>query len=158
MTANATKALQAALHFVSHLEEVASDDSGMLIGGEIMTAAELRQQILRGLESLRQGPAMLDAIEIHRRLLGASRKAGSDAALARAMGITRQSLADVLSGRREPGPTILTFLRLQKVAAGRTLYTPLEDGEVKPKAPRSERRQAAWDGPSGGVTDSGMTL
>lgn len=83
----------------------------------------------------------------------ASAKAGSDAALARQIGITRQSLADVMSGRREPGPAVLSYLRLRKVAAGRTLYTPVDD-EVKPKAPRSERRQRAWDGPSGAQTDS----
>lgn len=133
MTATATTALQAALHFVSYLEELDPNDSGMLIGGDVMAAADLRQQILRGLESLRQGPAMLDAMEIHRRLMAASAKAGSDAALASQIGITRQSLADVMSGRREPGPAVLSYLRPRKVATGRTLYTPV-DGEVTPKA------------------------
>ncbi|QYO78404.1 helix-turn-helix domain-containing protein [Devosia salina] len=153
MTATATIALQAALHFVSHFEEVDPDDAGMLIGGEIMTAAELRQQILRGLESLRQGPAMLDTLGVDTRLRAASRKAGSDAALARQIGITRQSLADVMSGRREPGPAVLSYLRLRKVSPGRTLCTPLDD-EVRSKAPRSERRQRAWDGLSVTQTDS----
>ncbi|OAM75466.1 hypothetical protein A3840_14695 [Devosia elaeis] len=93
-------------------------------------------------------------MEVHIRLRKAAAKAGSEAALARQIGITRQSLADVINSRREPGPTILTFLRLQKVAVGRTLYTPLDDSEVGPKAARSERRQRAWDGPSVAQTDS----
>lgn len=71
------------------------------------------------------------------------------------MGITRQSLADVLSGRREPGPAALTFLKLRKVATGRTLYTPIDDGEIEVKVARSERRQRAWDGASGAQTHEG---
>lgn len=158
MTATATRALQLAQHLIDALAASEIDGQGIEIDGQIHTADEIRSVLRRGLESLRQGPLQMDAIEVHRRLMAASRKAGSDAALARAMGITRQSLADVLSGRREPGPAVLTFLRLRKVAAGRTLFTPMDDGEVKPKAARSERRQRAWDGPSGGATDSAPAL
>lgn len=98
---------------------------------------------------------MLDAIQVDIRLRKASKKAGGDAALAKAMGITRQSLADVLSGKRQPGPAVLSYLKLRKVAVGRTLYTPMEEHEIKPKPPRSERRQRAWDGPAGSATDEG---
>lgn len=152
MTATATKALRLAQHLIEFVAEADIDGQGFDIDGEHYSAADLRHHMFRGLESLRQSPLQIDAIEVHRRLMAASRKAGSDAALAREIGITRQALADVLSGRREPGPTILTFLRLRKVAAGRTLYTAMDD-ELKPKAVRSERRQRAWDGVSVGVTD-----
>lgn len=154
MTATATKALELAAQVIDALTASDIGGPGMKIEGKIYTAAEIRNVLRRGLESLRQGPAMLDAMEIHRRLSQASRKAGSDAALARQIGITRQSLADVLSGRREPGPAVLSYLHLRKVAAGRTLYTPFEPDEVRSKAPRSERRQRAWDGPSVIQTDS----
>ena len=154
MTATATRALQLAQRMLDTLAASDIDNQGIEIDGEIHTAAEIRSVIRRGLESLRQGPLMIDAIGVDTRLRQASRKAGSDAALARQIGITRQSLADVMSGRREPGPAVLAFLSLRKVAAGRTLYTPVDDEELKPKAARSERRQRAWDGPSVAVTDS----
>lgn len=154
MTATATTALVLAQRMLDSLAASDIDNQGIEIDGQIHTADEIRSVLRRGLESLRQGPLQIDAIEIHRRLLAASRKAGSDAALARAIGITRQSLADVLSGRREPGPAVLTYLGLRRVSNGRTLYTPVEPDEVKPKAPRSERRQRAWDGPSVSQTDS----
>lgn len=154
MTTTATKALELAQRMLDSLAASDIDEQGIEIDGEIYAADEVQGILRRGLESLKQGPLMLDSLEIHRRLLVASRKAGSDAALARAMGITRQSLADVMSGRREPGPAVLTYLRLQKVATGRTHYTPVENDDLRPKAARSERRQRAWDGPSGAQTDS----
>ena len=154
MTATATKALELAQQVIDALTASDIGGPGMQIEGKIYTAAEIRNVLRRGLESLRQGPLQIDAMEVHRRLLAASAKAGSDAALAKAIGIKRQSLADVMSGKRQPGPAVLTYLRLRKVAAGRTLYTPMEEDEVKAKAPRSERRQRAWDGPSVGVTVS----
>mgnify|MGYP001242953940 CR=1 FL=1 len=153
MTATATQALQLAQRMLDTLAASDIDNEGIEIDGEIHTADEIRGILRRGLESLRQGPLQIDAMELHCRLCSASRKAGSDAALARQIGITRQALADVMSGRREPGPAVLTYLRLRKVATGRTLYTPVDD-EVRPNAPRSERRQAAWDGPSVAQTDS----
>ena len=154
MTTTAAKALELALHVVDMLEASDLDLENIYIGDQHYPPSEMRAAIRRGLESLRQGPLMLDAIEIDKRLRAASVKAGSDAALASKIGITRQSLADVLSGKRQPGPAVLSYLKLRKVATGRTLYTPVEDGEIKPKAPRSERRQRAWDGPAGAVTDS----
>ncbi|MBE7732143.1 hypothetical protein [Devosia faecipullorum] len=154
MTATATHALRLAQHLIEFVAEADIDSQGFDLDGEHYSAADLRHHMFRALESLRQGPLQLDAIEVHRRLLAASAKAGSDAALARQIGITRQALADVMSGRREPGPAVLGYLGLRKVAVGRTLYTPLDDDQVKPKAPRSERRQRAWDGPSGVQTDS----
>lgn len=163
MTDTAANALKTALQVLDLLvlsDTVDDPDVGynlqlLLPNAEsTISAADLRSEILRGLESLRQGPAMLDVLAVDKRLRAASVKAGSDAALAAAMGITRQSLADVMSGKRQPGPAVLGYLKLRKIAVGRTLYTPVEDHEVKPKAPRSERRQRAWDGPAGAVTDS----
>lgn len=151
-TATATKALRLAQHLVEFVAEADIDNEGFDIDGEHYSAADLRHHMFRALESLRQGPLQVDAMEVHRRLLAASAKAGSDAALARQIGISRQALADMMSGKRQPGPAVLTFLKLRKVSAGRTLYSPVDD-EVKAKAPRSERRQRAWDGPSGAVPD-----
>ncbi|GAB5430165.1 MAG: hypothetical protein Devi2KO_36240 [Devosia indica] len=152
MTATATTALVLAQRMLDSLAASDIDNQGIEIDGEIHTADEIRSAIRRGLESLRQGPLMIDGMEVHIRLRNAVAKAGSEAALARQIGITRQSLADVMNSRREPGPAVLTFLRLRKVATGRTLYTPVDDGKVEVKA-RSERRQRAWDGPSVRVTD-----
>ncbi|MBJ3784502.1 helix-turn-helix domain-containing protein [Devosia sediminis] len=153
MTATATRALQLAQRMLDTIAASDIDNQGIEIDGKIHTADEIRSVLRRGLESLRQGPLMLDALGVDTRLRQASRKAGSDAALARAIGISRQALADVMSGKRQPGPAVLGYLRLRKVATGRTLYTPMDD-EVRPKAPRSERRQRAWDGPSVAVPDS----
>ncbi|ODT74483.1 MAG: hypothetical protein ABS76_36845 [Pelagibacterium sp. SCN 64-44] len=154
MTATATAALVLAQRMLDALAASDIDQQGIEIDGQIHTADEIRSVLRRGLESLRQGPLMLDALGVDARLRQASRKAGSDAALARQIGITRQALADVMSGRREPGPSILGYLKLRRVPAGRTLYTPLDGDEVKAKAVRSERRQRAWDGPSVTQTDS----
>jgi hypothetical protein len=40
------------------------------------------------------------------------------------MGITRQALAEVTSGRRPPGPAVLIYLKPRQVAKGIRLYTP----------------------------------
>lgn len=156
MTATATRALRLAQQVIDAIAASDIDNQGIEIDGEIHSADEIRSVLRRGLESLRQGPLMIDGMEVHIRLRKAVAKAGSEAALARQMGITRQSLA-VMNSRREPGPAILTYLKLRRVSVGRTLYTPMDD-EVKPKAPRSERRQRAWDGPSVNAADSSMAL
>lgn len=124
------------------------DNQGFEVNGQIYTADEIRSVLRRGLESLRQGPLMLHALDVDRKLREASKKAGSDAALASAMGVTRQYLHDVMSGRKPPGPLVLAHLKLRVVSNGRTLYTPVEPDEIKPKALRSERQQRAWDGPA----------
>lgn len=154
MTTTAATALLLAQQMLDALAASDIDSQGIEINGQIHSADEIRSVLRRGLESLRQGPLMLDAIAVDVRLRKASKAAGGDAALAKKMGITRQSLADVLTGKRSPGPAVLGYLKLRKVAVGRTLYTPLEDHEIKPKAPRSERRQRAWDGPAASVPES----
>ncbi len=43
-----------------------------------------------------------------------AKRAGSQQALAEALGVTPAYLSDVLGGRREPGPKILEVLRLRR--------------------------------------------
>lgn len=126
MTATATKALKLASHIVDWFEEADLAAAGFYFGEEHYTANELRLEITAALNSLRQGPQQIHALQLHARLTAAVDAAGSEAALARRMGVTRQYLHAVRAGHKPAGPAILQHLGLKQVPAGRTLYTPLE--------------------------------
>lgn len=126
MTATATKALRLAARLVEFVAEADIDGHGFDLGNEHFTASDLRDEIRRGLDSLRQGPQQIHALQLHARLTAAVDAAGSEAALARSMGVTRQYLHAVRSGHKPPGPAVLAHLGLRQVPAGRTLYTPTD--------------------------------
>lgn len=125
MTATATKALKLAGLLVDFLEEADLDHAGFYLGDEHYSANDLRLELIAGLNSLRQGPQQIHALELHARLTRAVDAAGSEAALARSMGVTRQYLHAVRSGHKPAGPAVLRHLGLRQVPAGRTLYTPI---------------------------------
>lgn len=128
MTATATKALRLSLKLIDFLEEADIDALGFYLGvdgDEHYTANEIRLELIAGLNSLRQGLDMIHALELHARLTRAVDAAGSEAALARSMGVTRQYLHAVRAGHKPAGPVILRHLGLREVPAGRTLYTPV---------------------------------
>ncbi len=129
MTATASKGLKLALQLIDWLEEADIDAAGFHLGedgDEHYTADELRLELIAGLNSLRQGPSMIHALELHAKLTRAVDAAGSEAALAKVMGVTRQYLNAVRSGHKPAGPAVLRHLGLRQVPSGRTLYMPLE--------------------------------
>ena len=58
-------------------------------------------------------PQMTSA-QIRKRLRALAAARGSQRALAATMSVTPSYLSDVLAGRREPGPAILTYLGLER--------------------------------------------
>ena len=62
MTTTATIALRLAQQVIDALAASDIDQQGIEIDGQIHTADEIRSVLRRGLESLRQGPLMLDAL------------------------------------------------------------------------------------------------
>jgi hypothetical protein len=126
MTATATKALRLAAQLVEFVAEADIDGKGFDLCDEHYNASDLRDEIRRGLDSLRQGPSQIHALQLHAKLTAAVDAAGSEAALARQLGVTRQYIHAVMSGRKPAGPMVLRHLGLRQVPAGRTLYTPRE--------------------------------
>jgi transcriptional regulator with XRE-family HTH domain len=130
MSATATKALKLSMKLLDFLEEADIDSLGFDLpegdGYRTYTTNELRSEIEAGLISLRQGPRQLHALELHALLTDAVDAAGSEAALARQLGVTRQYVHAVRSGHRPPGPAILRHLGMRQVPTGRTLYTPTD--------------------------------
>lgn len=130
MTATATKALRLAIKLLDFLEEADIDAVGFDLpegdGYRTYTSNEIRLELIAGLNSLRQGPSMIHALQLHAKLTEAVDAAGSEAALARSMGVTRQYLHAVRSGHKPPGPAVLRHLGMRQLPPGRTLYTPLE--------------------------------
>jgi len=129
MTATATKALRLAMKLLDVLEEADIDALGFdLDEGDALrnySTNDLRLEFTAALNSLRQGPQQIHALELHRKLTEAVDAAGSEAALARSMGVTRQYLHAVRSGHKPAGPAVLAHLGLRQVPSGRTLYTPV---------------------------------
>lgn len=85
----------------------------------------VREEIERALTSLRQGPRVLDDLDVQSLIRKEIAKVGSEAELARRMGITRQSLHAVYRADRAPGPSVLGYFRLRKMG-GRTRYEMLD--------------------------------
>ena len=56
----------------------------------------------------------LSKADLVKMLLQRAKRAGSQQALAEALGVTPAYLSDVLGGRREPGPKILAALGLRR--------------------------------------------
>lgn len=56
----------------------------------------------------------MTADQIRDRLRRAVKAEGSQRQLARRIGISQQHLCDLLSGRRNPGPTVLSWLGLER--------------------------------------------
>ncbi len=128
MTATATRALRLAAEMLEAVAEDNPDIAGFHFGrgDRYVIVADLRDEIRRGLESLLQGPRQLHALELHHLLTRAVDEAGSEAALARSMGVTRQYLHAVRSGHKPARPSILRHLGMRQVPTGRTLYTPTD--------------------------------
>lgn len=137
-----TQALETALQLLAAVE---SSDNFLPVDVEMPgTLLSIRDQLEGALSSIRQQPVQINGADMYVTLHRAVAAAGSETALAAKIGIKRQSLSDVLSGRREAGPAVLDFLRLRRVTT-----TRYEHAEPQPKLepkPRSERRQRAWDG------------
>jgi hypothetical protein len=74
----------------------------------------------------RNQPLALDGLQVHARLRSAIEKAGGAAALARQLGIAKQTVLQQYDGTKSIGPTLLRHLGLRKVSAGRTMYTPAD--------------------------------
>ena len=121
MTATASKALTLALQLADFLEAADIDGAGVVIGNDVFTADDLKAEFERGLASLKQGPRVIDDIGVQSMIRSEIARHGSEAELARRMGITRQALHDVYSARKGPGPSVLHFLHLRKIG-GRTRY------------------------------------
>lgn len=58
---------------------------------------------------------LLTAAEVRRLVRAQIRMRGDHSALARSWGVSTGTLADVLSGRRPPGPQVLRALGLRRV-------------------------------------------
>lgn len=86
------------------------------------TTTEIRDQLTAALSAHRQRMPQFDALGLHRRLMEEVAAAGSESELARRMGITRQSLSDVLNDRLEPGPAVLGYLHMTKC---KQMYVPI---------------------------------
>jgi hypothetical protein len=136
-----TAALELALKLLSAVENAEA-----YLPGDVPlpgTLTEIGDTLRGALSAIKQQPDQIGGSDMYMRLRKELAAAGSETALADRIGIRRQSLSDVLTGRREAGPAVLEFLRLRRVT--RTHY---EHAEPQPKPapkPRSERRQRAWD-------------
>ncbi len=84
-------------------------------------ASGIRAAIAQALGSLRQQPGFIDDIGLHARLNREIAKHGSQAAAARAWGLSRQELHAALSGTRPVPPRILSAIGLRRVGQ-RSLY------------------------------------
>lgn len=137
-----TAALETALQLLAAVEQ-----ADVFLPGDVEIPASLqaiRDELEGALSSLKQQPTQITGADLYMRLRRELTAAGSETALAERIGIRRQSLSDVLSGRREAGPAILDFLKMRKVTT--TRYEAAEARPVPEVKPRSERRQRAWDG------------
>lgn len=135
------EALELAMEVIRAIE----DSDGVLVRDTPMpgTTMQIRAVLAAALASLKQQPVQMTQADLAKRMLAEVKEAGSETALAKRMGITRQSVSDVLSGRREAGPAILGYLHLRKITTVRFEH-PMPEPKPEPK-PRSERRQRAWD-------------
>lgn len=70
----------------------------------------------------------LDSIEVHRRLVAACKKAGSQKAFAEKHGLSTAYVCDVLNSRREPGQSILDALGLVRVVRYRVRSVSAKKG------------------------------
>lgn len=68
---------------------------------------------------------MLKRADVYGMLRNAVREAGCQSAFASRIDVSPQYLCDVLNGRRDPGPAILSALGLEKVEGYRVRETPL---------------------------------
>src|SRR5690554_1612715 len=98
-----------------------ASDMTLTASQAVQTALQLPAALTDGLASLRQGPRILKDVDVYSMIRAEIKAVGSEAELARRMGITRQSLHAVYNADRAPGPAILTYFRLRKVS-GRTTY------------------------------------
>lgn len=140
-TDRAVAALELAVKLLSAVE-----NAEVYLPGDVPlpgTLTEIGDTLRGALSAIKQQPEEIGARDLYLRLRRELTASGTETALADRIGITRQSLSDVLTGRREAGPAILAYLRLKRIK--RTHY---EHAEPQPKPepkPRSERRQRAWD-------------
>lgn len=121
MTATAARALTLACSLADFIAEADIDDAGVDLGDERYSAADLRAEFERGLASLKQGPRVVDDLGVQSMIRSEIAMHGSEAEVARRIGITRQALHDVYSARKGPGPAVLSYLHLRKIS-GRTRY------------------------------------
>lgn len=111
MSLTAIQALQTAVQMSAALTD------NIEIDGFKFTPDQLRDEFERGLASLRQGPRVLSELDVFKLIREEIQKVGSEAELARRMGITRQSLHAVYNAERAPGPAILGYFRLRKISS-----------------------------------------
>lgn len=137
---NPTTALEIALKLVTALDEA------VILPGEIEVPDldEVRAEIEAALSSMRQQPEVLSGAEVYKRIRTTAEAAPSVAGVARAMGVTKQHLSDVIAGRKEPGPAVLRYMRLRKVIRG-DVYVHSDVEPPAPPRPISERHQRARD-------------
>lgn len=114
-------ALELALQVLAAVE----DADAFLPGDTALpgTTTEIRNTLTSALSAHRQRRPQFDALGLHRRLMEEVRAAGSESELARRMGISRQSLSDVLNDRRVPGPAVLGYLQMTKC---KQMYSPVD--------------------------------
>ena len=121
MTAAAIQSLTLAARLVDFLDDADVDGEGVFVGDGHYTAAALRDEIRRGLDSLRQQPGTIDDIGLHARLTREIARLGGQAVAARAWGMSRQEVHAALSGTRPVPPRILSAIGLRRVGQ-RSLY------------------------------------
>src|SRR5690606_34628596 len=125
-TNRTTAALELALQVLAAIEDAEvflPGDPGMP-----STTQDIRDQLEGPLSALKQQPIQITGADLYVRLHREVQAAGSETALAERIDIKRQSLSDVLTGRREPGPAILGYLGLKRVTT-----TQYEHAEPVPK-------------------------
>ncbi|SDG83765.1 hypothetical protein SAMN04487974_109126 [Pelagibacterium luteolum] len=124
MSKSVAQALELAQNVAFMLESTGFGDP-IHLNGRTYMPGELGSEFERALATLRQGPKVLDDLGVHAMLRKEIEKVGSVAELARRMNVTRQSLHDVYSGKKGPGPAVLGYFNLNRMG-GRTKYELLD--------------------------------
>ena len=96
------------------------------LGEDDIDGAALRAEIDAALSAARKlignGRPVFDAMEVHRRISGAIRSAGSCAAWARSLGISKSYGHEIHNGLRPASDAILASVGLVRKPAGRDMF------------------------------------
>ena len=71
----------------------------------------------------------MTSAQVRQLLLAQSQKIGSQAALAKQLGVSAVYLSDVIRGKREPAETICAALGIERVVTYRKMKSTLTNGE-----------------------------
>ncbi|WEJ32739.1 hypothetical protein [Devosia sp. SD17-2] len=113
MTSTTVASLERALEIAGHVADSGTD------------VRDLQHEIRSALNSLRQGPPVINDLQLHARLNREIAKHGSMSKAAADWGVPRQTLHAVVNGDRPCPPVILAAIGLRRLPAGRALYREL---------------------------------